>query len=451
MSDRERIQHTVDRLRLTRRAQVVLDYFVRGLFWGAIPAALMILASRIWIIPIPNSYEYYIAAGLLALTVVCCTLVAFFVKLTPLEVANDIDVTLGLRERVSSALALGEDKKTAKDPFVKTLVKDAAKSVDGLPLKRVYPWRIPPALKLALPALLIAGAMVFVPQLNLFANEEDRNEIQIVNETGDKLIKMAEEIERKNEEQKPFINEQAKEIKRVGEKLSNNNMKKKEALKELQRLKEKLETQAQAQIPDGEKKFLSELGEQLTKFESTRELGEQMKDGDFKAMLSQMNELAKDMAMGKLSAEQQEMLEDIADALDEALKSEAAQDPQAQEMKKNLEDLKEMINQDKQMREQMEKMLNELEKDVSKLGKEMSQEGMQQQGQQLQQQMQKMQQQMQQDGNVSQQSMEQMKQMLEQAQEMIDKNTSLDNQTQQQLQESVKEALDNFKPKEGGG
>ena len=451
MSDREKIQLTVNRLRTTRRWQVVLDYFVRGLFWGAIPAAVIILASRIWVLPFPENYEYYAAGSSLVLVVLACCVVAGFVKLTPLGVANDIDVTLGLRERVSSALSLGEGGKTAKDPFVKTLVKDAARTVEGLPLKRVYPWQIPPSLKLALPALLVAGAMVFIPQLNLFASEEDRNEIQIVQDTGKKMVEMAERVEKELTEDKPFIAEQIKEIKRVGKKLSNGNMKKKEALKEMTRLKEKLETQAQAQIPDGEKKFLSELGEQLAKLESTRELGEKMKEGDFKSMLSQMNQLAQDLALGKMSAENQEMLEDLAKALEEALKSEAAQSPEAQEMKENLEALKEAIEQDKQMREQMEQMLNELEQDVSELGQEMNQEGMQEQSGRLQQQMQKLQQQMQQDGNVSQQSLEQMKQMLEQTQDMVNQNTNLSPQSQQQLSESVQEALKNFQPKQGGG
>jgi hypothetical protein len=83
------------------------------------------------------------------------------VKLSALSVANDIDVSLGLRERVSSALSLGAGAKQ-KDPFVTTLVKDAARTVENLPLRKVYPWRIPRAWRLALPALLITVGLSFV-------------------------------------------------------------------------------------------------------------------------------------------------------------------------------------------------------------------------------------------------------------------------------------------------
>ena len=126
MSDREKIQRRVVHLRRLKRWQVVLDYFVRGLFWGAIPAALAILASKIWLLPLESLQVYFLAGGLLAATTLGFLVASFFKRITPLAVANDIDVTLGLRERVSSALALSEGK-ARKDPFVKTLVKDAAK------------------------------------------------------------------------------------------------------------------------------------------------------------------------------------------------------------------------------------------------------------------------------------------------------------------------------------
>ena len=146
MSDRDKIKVRVSSLRRTRRYQVVLDYFVRGLFWGAIPAALVILASRLWVLPFN---EYLIAGALLAATVAGFLIAALLVRITPLAVANDIDVSLGLRERISSALALGATKHR-KDPFVKTLVKDAAKTVEKLPLKKVYPWTLPRAWKLVI-------------------------------------------------------------------------------------------------------------------------------------------------------------------------------------------------------------------------------------------------------------------------------------------------------------
>lgn len=447
MSDREKINITVNRLRRTRRWQVVLDYLIVGLFWGAIPAALAILASRIWMLPVN---EYMLAGGLLAAVAIGFVIGSFFVRLTPLEVANDIDVTLGLRERISSALALGEGK-TAKDPFVKTLVHDAAQQVEGLPLKKVYPWMLPPAWKLALPALLIAAALVFLPQLNLFASEDDRQEIKLVQDKGKELMELAKKAEEEPEERKdPVVKQQIDEIKRVGEKLERGNMKKKEALKELQRLKEKLEAQAQAQMTDGEKKLVAELGEQLAKLDSTSELGKLMMEGDLKGLMSKLGEIAAHLKEGKLTPSDQAMMEDIMKALDEALKSEAANSPEAQAMKQAMEELKQALQKDQQLQQQMQNELNSLEQDVNKLSEQLQQNGMNQQSEQLEQMMQQMQQQMEQNGMVNPSTMEQMKQALEQTQQSIQNNQSLSQQQQQQMSQQAQKCLDHFKQQESG-
>ena len=54
-----------------------------------------------------------------------------------------------------------------RDPFVRALVRDAAKSVEKRHCARL-PLAPAARLALALPALLIAAALSFVPQLNWF-------------------------------------------------------------------------------------------------------------------------------------------------------------------------------------------------------------------------------------------------------------------------------------------
>lgn len=441
MSDRERISRTVTRLRRTRRWQVMLDYLISGLFWGAIPAGLCILASRIWSFPVN---EYYVAGGVLAAVALGFVVASIFVRLTPLAVANDIDVTLGLRERISSALALGQGQKSS-DPFVVTLVHDAARQIEGLPLKKVYPWGLPPSWKLALPALLIASAMVLVPQLNLFASEQDRQEIKLVQDKGKELLELAEKTEEEAvERENPLLKKQAEEIKRVGEKLERGNMQKKQALKELQRLKEKLEAQAQAQLTEGEKKLIAELGEQFAKLDSTQELGELLMEGDLKGLTAKLGELAGRLQEGKLTAGDQAMMEDMLKALDKALSSEAAQSEEAQAMKQAMEELKQALQNDQQLRNQMQQALDALEQDVNKLESQLDQNSMGQQSQQLNQLMQKLQQQMQQNGAVDPNTLQQMKQALEQTQQAIQNNQQLSQQAQQQMQQQVQECLQHF-------
>ena len=446
MSDKDQIQRKVLGLRRTKRWQVVLDYFVRGLFWGAVPAALLILASRIWIIPYS---EYYLAAGLLGLTVLGFLIASAFVRVTPLSVANDIDVSLGVRERISSALSLSESKQR-KDPFVKTLVKDAAGAVKDLPLKRVYPWRIPPSWRLAVPALIIAALLSFVPQLNWFVSEEDQAEAKLVQAEGNKLLNLAREVEKEAEAKKdPVLKEQAKELKRVGEKLNNQQMKKKEALKELQRLQEKLETQARNQVPQGEKELMAELGQQLKKLDGTRTLGEMLEDGNLQKLMSELNQMMQDLEAGKLNSLQKETLEDLLKALEESLKSDSAQSKEAQHLKELMEELQQALQNEQELQQQLQDAMDAFEKDMNQLTQQMQQNKMGQQAQQLQQQMQQLKQELQQNGALSQQSLQQMLQSLQNNQQAIQNNNSLSQQQKEALSQCNQQAMSHLQSPNG--
>src|SRR5438552_1090969 len=123
MSEKQQIEYKVWRLRRVRRWQLVLDYAVRGLFWGACTAALLLLATKLWIMPVSMFAlgrlpgEFTLGLALLLLATTGFAISACFRKLSPLSVANDIDVRLGLRERVSSALALDPANEQTR-PFV---------------------------------------------------------------------------------------------------------------------------------------------------------------------------------------------------------------------------------------------------------------------------------------------------------------------------------------------
>jgi len=471
MSEQEKIRHRVNGLRRRRRAQLTLDYFVRGLFWGAIPAALIIFASRLWILPLS---EYWLAGGVLAAIALAFVVRSAFVRVTPLAVANDIDISLGLRERVSSALALGAPaddaagRKVAKgslpvaarlkrarakaapvtaaisatdanDPFVRALVQDAAKVIDKLPLRKVYPWRLPRAWRLALPALLIAALLSFVPQLNWFVSQSDRANAKLVQDKGHSLQELAKQIEEQAKKQNdPVLKKQAEEIKRVGEKLDKGQVTKKEALKQLQRLKEKLE--AQSQPTEGEKQLMNKLGEELAKQTETRELGEKLKQGNFDELSQQLAELAKNLQSGKLSSDQMNQLQEMLKAVDEALKSDAANQPGAQDLKKNLEELKQAITNSQQAQQALQQAMQGFEKAMENLTQQLSQNGMSQQAQQLTQQLQQMQQQLQQNGTISQETLQQMQQSLQNTQQQIQNNQSLSQSQKQQLGQACQQA-----------
>jgi len=446
MSDKEKISLKVHSLKRTRRAQLIADYAMRGLFWGALATALLFFAARLWVLP----FNEYVIGGALAGAILLGFIAAsLLVRLTPLRVANDIDVALGLRERVSSAVAFAAAGK-ADHPFERTVVKDAARTVHKLPLKRVYPWRVPPAWKLAVPALIIAGLLTFVPQLNWFVKESDRAEAKLVKSEGSKLIDVAKQLEDESEKLKdPVLKEQAEELKRVGEKLESGRIDNKEALKELKKLKDKLETQAQNQLPPGERQLSGELAQELLKNPSTRELGKLMEGGNAQEMMSKMESLLSNLEQGNMSAADQQMVQDFMKALDKTLKSEAASDPTAQNLKQAMENLKQSLEQEQQLRQQTQQALDDFEQDLNKLTSELSQQGMNQQAQQLQSQLQQMKQQMQQQGSISKQALQQMLQQLDSANEAVQSNQNLSAQEQQNLENMVQQAREHLEQQSG--
>lgn len=455
MSDREIIEQRVGRLRLVRRVQLMLDFMVRGLFWGAIPAGLLILATRVFILPIQPGWEYAYAGGLVVATMLGFMVASLFVRISPLGVANDIDVSLGLKERVSSALSLSKPEegtgiKAGGDPFVRNLVSDAANTVGKLPLKTVYPWRIPRAWKLALPALLVAAAISFVPQLNLFASEQDREEYQLVQKQGQQLEELAEAVKKEAEKQQdPVLDQQAKEIKRIGEMLSQGNIKKKQALKEMQRLKDKFQTQSQSAVPDGQRDLASKFLDELKNQPATRELSEMLEAADMQGAQQQLSNLLQNLADGKMTPSDQQMMEDMLEAVEQTLDSAEANNPEAQQLKQQLEQLKQQMEQDQQLRDAVESAMDAFEQDVSKLSESLQESGMGEQSQQIQQQMQQMQQQIEQQGVVSPQSLQQMMQQLQNTQQSINNNSSLSQQQQNQLSQQAQQAMSHLQSQSG--
>ncbi|MCB1217254.1 hypothetical protein KDL44_07665 [bacterium] len=444
MSDREKIRSRVSSLRRVRRMQIVLEYLMVGMFWGAIPAALFILATKLFILPFGETTHYLIAGGLVLAGMLAFTIRGVLHRLSEISVANDIDVSLGTRERISSALALDQGKQR-KDAFVKALVADAAGTVEKLEMKQVYPWRAPRAWRIAVPALLLAAGLTFVPQLNWLVSDSDRAEAKVVNNEGEKLLKLAQQTEKKAVEEKDeVLKEASEELEKSGQKLRNNNLNKKEALKELQRLTQKLESQSLERIPEGQKALMKELAEDLQNGTQTRELGEALENMDFGKFSQQLEKMLSDMKSGKLSQQQMEFLEQLQKALSESLKSEAAEGEGAEDLKQMLEDLKQALQNEQELRQMMQDALDALQQDIDNAAQQLQQGGMQQQSQQLQQLMQQMQQQMQQQGMVSQQSLQQMQQALQQAQQQVQQNQQMSPQQQQQAQQALQQALDNF-------
>ncbi|HBP23248.1 MAG TPA: hypothetical protein DEA08_36420, partial [Planctomycetes bacterium] len=114
---------------------------------------------------------------------------AWRVRPTELEAAVGIDGSLGLKERISSALALGEPSR----PIEEALIADAASKVKGLEPQRVVRFVTPRELKwLWAPAVLALLLVTLVPSFDLFGRKlaaEERKQTEQENRKEARRIK----------------------------------------------------------------------------------------------------------------------------------------------------------------------------------------------------------------------------------------------------------------------
>ena len=149
---------TVKRVGRLIRQRRALFYGLRGLTWGLIAAVIPVL-FRAFI----GSLAVPVAAGLAALGLVVGLLYGLLLRVPASDVARLTDRTLGLHDRIATALELL--KRRDESPLAVAAVQDATRHVPGLELGRVVPWRWPRDARL-IPAPAIAlAALAYLPPI----------------------------------------------------------------------------------------------------------------------------------------------------------------------------------------------------------------------------------------------------------------------------------------------
>jgi hypothetical protein len=329
------------------------------------------------------------------------------------ELAVLVDERLGLKERLSTALAVRE----RADPFARAACEDATRIAADRAVReragRAFPVRAGRECGVAAGvAALAVAAYLLVPQGDLFSPEEapDRTELVAVRTEADAAMAeilrkveespaLAAELRQKGEigDAAPRPDERAPEPKATPDEA------RREAIRRMNELQRKLE-----EIAKGEQALATEaLRQQLAKLEvaadaETKELAEALHKGDFAAAKAAFETLREEAAK-KGDAERQELekkLNELAqqvgqlaenrEQLEEALRK-AGLDPaaagnpeamkQAIENAKNLtEAQKEQLRKAVQSQEAAQKKLKELEQQLKQCSSGMCRGGGQKQG-----------------------------------------------------------------------
>ncbi|MFN0138260.1 MAG: hypothetical protein ACKVS9_19320, partial [Phycisphaerae bacterium] len=357
---------------------LLLSRLALGIVVAAGVWALAIVVDRALGLALP----LVITASLAGVLAVIITVVGVILgRSQPLAAAVEIDRAAGLKERVSTAMALG----SSTDPFAKAALRDAEKVAASIHVPTHVPIRAPELWPWSL-ATTVAAMCVFglMPNLNLLASDTGdkqsdsqrlagaKKEQQVVetqvNEQVSKLKKMIED--------NPALGDLAKDIKPLDipdkPDIKPEDVRR-EAIKKLDNLAEQLAEKRQ----DDAIKIAEELKKQLAEIkpqEGRDPASQLMKDlatGDMKAAQNSLAEIKKELeqaAQKKDDPAAQQKMQEIAQKLENLSKQldEIAKDEQ--KMQKELENKAGMTP------EQAKKLLEEAAKmDPKQLEKMMQQ------------------------------------------------------------------------------
>jgi hypothetical protein len=321
------------------RAQrrLVLEQFARiagwSLFATLVVAAIGLAVPRIWIIAVdPQAWDWSWIGGGIGVGLLMAIVWTFVVRRSALDAAIELDRRFGLKERVSSTLALSGEE--LKSNVGQALVSDAIRRVERIDVReqfRVSPtWRI--ALPLA-PAILIA-VLITLPVATKKAEAGAESTPEIKKQIQTATIKLQErlrEAQKKAEAQGLQDSDVLKEINKELDKLAKHeSADRKDALIKINDLAKEIEKRKQDL--GGAEKMRKELDKLKDIAKGPAEkVTDALKEGDFGKAQEEMKKLSEELKAGKLSQEAQEKLAKQLEQMQEKLQQSMQDQKEARE------------------------------------------------------------------------------------------------------------------------
>ncbi len=314
------------------RAQrrLVMQQFWRVIGWSLfatlVLAAIGLAIPRLWVLNVDQQiWDWSWIGGGLAAGLLMATIWTYVIRWTRLDAAIEIDRRFGLKERVSSILALSNDELSSD--VGRALMTDTSRRVERIDVReqfRVSPtWRLilPLAPAIALAALMmLPNAAMKQAQASAESTPEIKKQIKTATQ---KLQERLRETQKKAEEQGLQDSDVLKEINKELDKLVNkDSTDRKDALIKINDLAKEIEKRKQEL--GGADKMRKELDKlkDIAKGPADK-VTDALKDGDFGKAQEEMKKLNEELKTGKLSKEDQEklakQLEEMRDKMQQAM------------------------------------------------------------------------------------------------------------------------------------
>ncbi|MBI3820749.1 MAG: hypothetical protein HY286_18825 [Planctomycetes bacterium] len=316
--------------RLKRRSMLVtfIRAELRWLFYaflalaavGAAWFALPILGLTAGRAPFPI---FIASAAAVALATAGAILQSWFERPAPVTVAKAWDDNSGGKDRLASAVQIGE----GTTPMSRALIDEAVQLSKRVEPARVFPvrvpregWWLPAPIAMTVALTLLPGWLNAGPTPNPIVTEALHNEAANIKNFVSK---------EKTKELTPHRKEMLERLERLAMDLSNDKARKKEALAELSKLMDDLKKDKEEQ--EQKKLDLEKLLKNFQNNDKNRELSEEMNQGKYDDAANRIDKLLDELKEQKKKKMEQKAPQDDLAKIDEKMKK--LQDVKAQLMK----------------------------------------------------------------------------------------------------------------------
>lgn len=364
------------------RTRLLLNRFMEHASWGIVAAAggwtAVWIVERVFHLGVPLGLSVAAAVGVALLI---SALLTAFCGVRPIAAALELDRAAGLKERMSTALALVD----SGDEFARATLGDAEKIAAKTVVAPHIPYHAPRAWPLSTLMLVVAlGVGALLPPLNLFAaTEKQQDETQrlavekertALNAALTRETQKIKELAEKNDALKDLVKD-AEALKLPESPGMTPEDVRREAVKQIDKLADKL---AEARNADNEdtikqlKRMLSQIDPKQSPTPNDK-LAQSLSSGDFAGAKQALDEMkaaieqaakSDDPATKQQAAEIQKRIDSMSKQLAQAAKSQTAEKELENKAGMTPEQAKELVKQlskmdAKQIQKELQKKLGE--------------------------------------------------------------------------------------------
>jgi hypothetical protein len=310
------------------RAQrrLVLEQFVRVFGWSLFAtlllAAIGLAIPRIWVLNIDSRvWDWSWIGGGVGVGLAMATIWTYAIRRSKLDAAIELDRRYGLKERVSSTLALSRDE--LDSDIGKALMTDAIRRVERIDVREQF--KVSPTWRLVLPMLpaVAVAILLLLPNAAMkkaeATNEQSTQIKKQIKVATQKLQEKLRESQKKAEELGLKDGDLLKEVNKELDKLvSKDTADRKDALIKINDLAKEIEKRKQdLGGADKMRKDLDKLKD-IAKGPADK-MADALKEGDFGKAQEEMKKLTEELKTGKLSKDDQAKLAKQLDQMKEKM------------------------------------------------------------------------------------------------------------------------------------